>query len=84
MTALTDKSIHLEMGNERLPIITPGQIKSIEYDYVAVFSNQFCEEIRMELTGEYSVPLDKILPWTEVMKGKKKFACRCWKHMAIF
>lgn len=84
VTALADKSIHLEMENEGVPKITPDQIKSIEYDYVAIFSNQFYEEIRMELAGEYSVPLDKILPWTEVVKGKKEIGLQMLEAYGSF
>ena len=49
-------------------MISPAQICTLKYDYVAIFSNQLYEEIRMELVGVYFIPEDKIIPWNEIVK----------------
>jgi hypothetical protein len=70
--ALADKNISSEMADYEIPVITPELICSFEYDYVVIFSNQFYEEIRMELTGVYFVPKGKIIPWIEIIEEKGK------------
>lgn len=73
VTALADKNIPFEMMDYGIPVITPDLICSLEYDYVAIFSNQFYEEIRMELSGAYFVPKNKIIPWGEIVGEKAEF-----------
>ena len=74
VTALADKNIPFEMMDYGIPVITPDLICSLEYDYVAIFSNQFYEEIRMELSGAYFVPKNKIIPWGEIVGEKSRIS----------
>lgn len=79
--ALADKTEHRETGGNGLPVISPDLLCGMEYDYIAIFSNQYYEEIRMELVGEYSVPYNKIIPWTEIVKGERKSA---WQAVKLY
>lgn len=70
--ALADKSAYFGMERDGLPVISPAEICGTDCDYIAIFSGQYYEDIRMELTGEYCVPEDKIIPWTEIVKEESK------------
>lgn len=53
-----------------IPVISPVAMSDYEYDYVAIFSNKFFEEIKQELVGEYSVSKDKIISWIEMFEER--------------
>ncbi len=63
IVALADKEASSDSEMYRIPVISPERISDFEYDFIVVFSDKYFEEIRMELTGEYFVAADKILPW---------------------
>lgn len=71
VVALADKGKHdLETIHER-SVISPKEISQFQYDYIVVFSNRYYEEIRMELSGEYFISLDKILPYRSMIKSER-------------
>lgn len=78
IVALADKASKVikKKYDMKIPIIPPDLICSLEYDFVAIFSNKFYEEIRMELIGEYFVPKEKIIPWNEVVECNKGITSR--------
>lgn len=51
-------------------ILCPQAVCDLDYDYIAVFSDRFYEEIRQELVGEYFVSQTKIISWREILKNK--------------
>lgn len=57
-----------------IPAILPSTLSDFEYDYVAIFSNTFFEEIKQELVGEYSVPKNKVISWREIVEEKRTVA----------
>lgn len=69
VVALSDKDIKSFQNSFDIPVILPKEIYNYDYDYVAVFttSDSLFEEIRMELTGEYFIPLNKIISWRELI-----------------
>lgn len=67
IVALADKKVKSIVDTYKIPTILPNEINSLEYDFIAVFSNDFFEEIKMELVGEYFIPQDKIISWREVI-----------------
>lgn len=70
--ALADRSAHFGSERDGISVIPPDMICKTEYDYIAVFSSQYYEEIKMELMGEYHIPQNKIIPWTEIVKKESK------------
>ena len=50
------------------PVVHPKELSQTQYDYIVVFSNRYYEEIRMELSGEYFISPDKILPYRAMIK----------------
>lgn len=71
VAALADKNPAREKTVHGLPVIGPDQICDLEYDYIAVFTNQMFETIRMELSGEYFIPEDKIISWRDVLSVRE-------------
>lgn len=67
--ALSDKKAKEFHNIFDKPVILPEVIKDFCYDFVAVFTSSDClfEEIKMELTGKYFVPKDKIISWKEII-----------------
>jgi len=51
-----------------VPVIHPDDIGNIEYDFIAIFSYQLFEKIKMELVGEYFIPCEKIISWKGVIR----------------
>lgn len=71
--ALCDKNVDkdFDSGIYEISMIGPSDLCSMEYDFVAIFSNIFFEEIKRELVGEYSVPKEKIISWREIIKEER-------------
>lgn len=55
--------------NYTVSMVMPDALQDIEYDFIAVFSNIYFEEIRMELVGKYFVSKNKIIPWRAIIPG---------------
>jgi len=72
VVALSDKSAQSSQMMNGRPIIIPEQICDIQYDYIVVFSDQLFDTIRTELTGEYFVPQEKIIPWWEIVACERQ------------
>lgn len=84
VVALADKNRKSFPSPCFVPVITPDRIHDLEYDFVAVFSNEFFEEIKMELVGQYFVPQDKILSWKELMGEEESSSVAALKFCRIF
>lgn len=72
--ALCDKNIEMDRlvcSGYDIPIIHRKALCNFEYDFVVVFSDNFFEEIKRELVGEYSLPKDKIISWREIIWEKR-------------
>ena len=69
--ALTDKNKKAFCEIHGVPVILPDTICKLDYDYIAIFSDEYFSEIKMELVGEYFVPQDKIISWKELIAGEK-------------
>lgn len=75
ITALCDKSTEAGRNFHEyrdLPVISPSKLDDFEYDFVAVFSNTFFEEIKRELVGEYFVLKDKVISWREIIEADRE------------
>lgn len=76
VTALVDKKVmkacSITVAGQEYPVISPAAISELPYDYIAVFSDIYFEEIKMELTGEYFIPKDRIIPYREIV-GDNEF-----------
>lgn len=72
IVALSDKKEWSVTELEGKPVISPQEIADYSYDIIAVFSDRLFESIRRELTGEYNVPKDKIIPWREIAANELK------------
>ena len=59
IVAIVDKNAGEEERFENIPIIHPLHIKNLQYDYIAIFSNQLFEEISSELIRYYFIPFEK-------------------------
>ncbi len=84
VVALADKNKKSFSAPCFVPVITPDQIHDLEYDFVAVFSNGFFEEIKMELAGEYFVPRDKILSWKALIAGEEPSSAATLQFCRVF
>lgn len=73
--ALCDKNTDKSVDNiiYGVPIVKPDSLCNFEYDFVAVFSTVFFEEIKRELVGQYAVSKDRIIPWREIVEDGKKY-----------
>lgn len=75
VVALVDKKSSegdsIVVSNREYPIIDPITIPELQYDYIVVFSNLYFEEIRMELSGKYFIPKDKIIPYREIVENNE-------------
>lgn len=69
--ALADKNTKSFQDNNYPPVILPEAIFDLEYDFIAIFSNAFFEEIKMELVGKYFIPQEKIISWKELLSEEK-------------
>ena len=70
IVAIADKNAGKEKMFENIPIIHPLHIKNLQYDYIAIFSNQLFEEIRSELIRYYFIPFEKIVHWKALVEEK--------------
>ena len=70
IVAIVDKNAGEEERFENIPIIHPLHIKNLQYDYIAIFSNQLFEEISSELIRYYFIPFEKIVHWKALVEEK--------------
>ncbi len=63
IVAIADKSGDGESQFQEVPIIKPQQITNYEFDYIAIFSNIYFDEIKSQLMGYYFIPEKKIISW---------------------
>lgn len=68
VVAVADKKSDILQEMRGRPVISPHTLHEWNYDYIAVFSDKWFEEIKVELAGEYFVPPDKIIPWRELVE----------------
>lgn len=66
-----EKEMNIEEINE-VPVVHPRELRDLDYDYIAIFSNKYFEPIKRELTGTYFVSEEKIISWKEVICKEKK------------
>lgn len=66
------------------PVVSPAAVCKLEYDFLAIFSNVLFEEIKAELSGEYFVPQDKIIPWSEIIPGQREVVLEPLQRYKIF
>lgn len=84
VVALSDKNQRDSEVICGCPIVSPSDICKLEYDFLAVFSNMLFEEIKAELSGEYFVPTDKIIPWSEIIPVQRDVAWETLQRYRIF
>ena len=51
----------------KIPVIPVKSLCDLEYDFIAVFSNPYFEEIKMDLVGQYFVPKYKVISWRNIV-----------------
>lgn len=56
-----------------VPVIPPTEIVNLEFDYVAIGSEKFYEQIKGRLLGEFLVPKEKIISWKLLISPKYMF-----------
>jgi hypothetical protein len=84
VVALSDKNRRYDKTIHGCPVVSPEALCKLEYDFLAVFSNTLFEEIKMELSGEYFVPQDKIIPWSEIVFGQHRAVLEIIRYYKIF
>lgn len=67
VVALSDKNVMMINKKYNVPVIHPSSICNMNYDYIVVFSNNWFDEIRQELIGQYYISKDKIIPYNEII-----------------
>lgn len=83
VVALMDKE---KSGKEYdYPVYRPEMLKQLEYDYIAVTSVKWYQDIKEELHSKYGIENDRIILWRELllMDGiPSRFYCNtCKKHV---
>lgn len=53
-----------------VPVIAAQELVSWEYDYIAIFSDKFFEDIKSELVGVYFISPDRIVSWRDLLVEK--------------
>ncbi len=66
IAAIVDKSAGEAETFKNVPVLRPNLLDKLQYDYIAIFSNQYFEEIRSELVGMFFVPPYKIVSWKAI------------------
>ena len=61
--AIVDKKLESNSEFRGAQLILPKQINQYIYDYIAIFSSKFFEEIKCELKGNYFIQEEKIISW---------------------
>lgn len=69
VVAIADKEANHGETVRNVPVIHPKKLENFQYDYIAIFSNKFFEQIKNELIGEYFVSEWKIISWKGIVKG---------------
>ncbi len=67
--AIADKKVEDISDFSGIPLIEPQQIAEYSFDYIAIFSDGFFEEIKRELVGDYFIPEKKIISWRFLVAG---------------
>lgn len=70
VVAIADKEPKGVKEFEGVPVITAQELAFWEYDYIAIFSDAFFEEIKSELTGEYFISPDRIVSWRDLLADR--------------
>lgn len=84
IVAIADKNSIIDKIVHGFSIIPPSEINKKEYDFIAIFSNKFFEEIRMELAGEYFIPNEKIVSWRAVIDEELEMPSEILKSCKIY
>ena len=62
----------LALKNEYpVPAVALEDVIGMNYDYIAVFSDRFFDEIRFDLIGKYFIVKDKIISWRALLHNLK-------------
>lgn len=70
VVAIADKTAGQDEMYNNIPVIHPEFIEDYTYDFIAIFSNIYFDEICMELEMLYSVPLYKVISWRPIIGEK--------------
>lgn len=81
IVAYMDKNIRSYLEYD---IIGPEMIKNLTYDYIAVTSEKYYENIKNELVEKYFIEPSKIVPWLWMAEGKNYYCNICRKSAAFF
>ncbi|MCR2048722.1 DUF4422 domain-containing protein [Acetatifactor muris] len=63
---IADKSAESGEIYKNKAVIHPDNLVRYQYDYIAVFSDRYFDEIYAELVGSYYIPAAKIISWRAV------------------
>lgn len=67
IVAITDKKIDCKQSSYEIPCISPQEITRYTFDYIAVFSDNFFEEIKREIIENYFVSEKKVISWRALL-----------------
>ncbi len=71
IVAIVDKKAGADEEYKGIPVILPSQLAQIDYDFVAIFSMAYFVQIKMQLTGEYQIPFEKIISWRVLVPDRQ-------------
>lgn len=71
VVALSDEKVCNVKNEKQLLVIAPEKLKYIEFDYIAIFSNKYFENIKRKLICEFFIDEKKIVSWEAIVKCKK-------------
>lgn len=76
VVAIADKDPRGVKEVGEVPVIATQELVFWEYDYIAIFSDKFFEEIKSELVGEYFISPNQIVSWRDLLVEKPNIESR--------
>ena len=83
---LSDSNIANYSNLNGYNIVSPSDIKNIDFEYVVVFSSKYYDEIRQELIVKHDIDSKCIIPWTAFQEQNSDYECveLYLKHFAFY
>ena len=68
VVVIADKNADDSEMIEGKKVLHPCELQRLQYDYIAIFSDNYFYDVRKELIGEYFIAPDKIISWRFFLK----------------
>lgn len=81
IVAYMDKKGEQYLNHE---IVRPEKVRDYNYDYIAITSEKYYENIRKELVESYSVEPTRIISWKKLAEGDNYYCNICNKPASFF